>query len=342
MIPESQIKEIKAALDKSENPLILFDDDPDGICSYLLLKRYMDKGKGVVVKSSPKLTEIYTRKIDEYRPDLVIILDKPEIEQEFVDKVNVPLIWIDHHSPQKLKGVKYYNPRVQDKDDKTPTTYWCYKIVNKDLWIAGIGTISDWTIPPFFKELKKEYPDLLKDTNDPGEILFDTDWGKICRIFAFLTKGKTSDVNKSMHILTQINSPYELLNQTTPKGKYLHQKAGKISKQYNQLLEQALKQKPKDKILLFVYPSTKNSFTGELSNELIHKFPDKIVIIGRQKGDEIRLSLRSSKVLLPPIMEKVFKQIQGYGGGHENACGANINQEDLNKFVELIKKEITS
>ena len=57
MIPESQLKEIKVALDKSENPLILFDDDPDGICSYLLLKRYMDKGKGVVVKSSPKLTE---------------------------------------------------------------------------------------------------------------------------------------------------------------------------------------------------------------------------------------------------------------------------------------------
>ena len=56
MIPESQLKEIKVALDKSENPLILFDDDPDGICSYLLLKRYMDKGKGVVVKSSPKLT----------------------------------------------------------------------------------------------------------------------------------------------------------------------------------------------------------------------------------------------------------------------------------------------
>jgi len=77
MIPKSQLDEIKSFLNKSENPLFLFDDDPDGISSFLLLKRYFDKGKGVIVKASPKLPEVYTRKIDEYRPDLVVILDKP-------------------------------------------------------------------------------------------------------------------------------------------------------------------------------------------------------------------------------------------------------------------------
>lgn len=340
MIPQDQLKQIKALLDKSENPLILFDDDPDGICSFILLKKYLDRGKGVIVKSSPKLTEIYTRKIDEYRPDLVVILDKPEIEQEFIDKVNVPIMWIDHHLPQKLKGVHYFNPRIEDKDDKTPTTYWCYKVTKGDLWIAGIGVISDWVIPDFYDELKDLYPDLLSTKKEQGEILFNTKWGELCRIFAFLTKGKTSQVNKNMHILTQIKTPYELLNQTTPKTKYLFKQAQKISRQYSQLLEQALKHKTKDKILLFVYPSTKNSFTGELSNELIHKFPDKVIIIGRQKGDEIRFSLRSSKILLPPILEKVFKQIPGYGGGHENACGANINKDDLNRFIELIRKSL--
>ena len=343
MIPENQLKEIKAFLDKSENPLFLFDDDPDGICSFILLKKYIDRGKGVIVKSSPRLTEIYTRKIDEYSPDIVIILDKPEIEQEFIDKVHVPIIWIDHHSPQKYKGVHYFNPRIENKDDKTPTTYWCYKIAKQDLWIAGVGTISDWTIPPFYKELKEKYKDLFTNKEDePGEILFNTKWGKLCRLFAFLTKGKTSQVNKNMHILTQMKTPYELLNQTTPKAKYLYKQTKKTYKQYEELLEKAIKSKTKDKILLFTYPSTKNSFTGELSNELIYKFPDKIIIIGRQKEDKIRFSLRSSKVLLPPILEKVFKKIKGYGGGHENACGAEINQEDLDKFIELIKKEIIS
>lgn len=342
MIPESQLKEIKTLLDKSENPLFLFDDDPDGICSFILLKRYAKKGKGTIIKSSPILTETYLRKIEEYRPDLVIILDKPVVEQDFIDQVHVPLIWLDHHEPVKQQGVKYYNPRIQDKGDKTPTTYWCYKITKKDLWIAGVGTISDWFIPDFYEELKKLYPDLFNSKKEPGEILFNTDFGKLARIFAFLTKGRTSEVNKHIHMLTQIETPYELLNQTTPKTKYLYKKAEKISKQYQELLEKAINTKPDKNILLFIYPSTKNSFTGELSNELIYKFPDKIVIVGRQKNEHIRMSLRSSKVLLPPILKKIFKEIPGYGGGHENACGAQIEKKDLNRFIKIIKKEITS
>ncbi len=341
MIPESQLKEIKSFLDSSENPLIYYDDDPDGVCSYLLFKRYADKCRGNIIKSSPKLTEAYARKIEEEKPDFVFVLDKPIIEQEFIDKVHVPLIWIDHHAPVKMKGVHYYNPRIKDKNDQTPATYWCYKVVKKDLWIAGVGVISDWVIPDFYEELKENYTDLFSNkSDDPGEIIFNTEFGKLCRIVTFLTKGKTSDVNKNINILAKIESPYELLNQETPRAKYLHKMYEKILKQYNQLLEKAVASKTDDKILLFIYPSTKNSFTGELSNELIHRFPEKVVIVGREKDGNIRLSLRSSNILLPPILEKVFKEMPGYGGGHEYACGSNINKEDLNKFIKIIKREI--
>src|SRR3989344_3558509 len=91
------LEQIKEFLNKSENPLIFFDDDPDGLCSYLLLSRYFKKGYGVIIKASPKLDISYLRKVEEYCPDLVLILDQPSIEQEFVDKINVPIIWIDHH-----------------------------------------------------------------------------------------------------------------------------------------------------------------------------------------------------------------------------------------------------
>lgn len=341
MIPKEQIQQIKEILDNSTNPLFLFDDDPDGICSFLLLKRYSDKGKGVIIKSSPKLTDLYLRKIDEYRPDVVFVLDKPIIDQDFIDQVNVPLIWIDHHEPIKRDGVKYFNPRIENKDDRTPVTHWCYQVTKKDLWIAGVGVIADWFIPSFFEELKKEYPDLLTNkTDNPGEIIFDTEMGKLIRLFSFLTKGRTSDVNKNLHILSKINSPYELLKQETPKAKYLYKRADKISKQYKSLLEKALQTKTDDEILLFIYPSSTNSFTGELSNELIYRFPDKLVIIGREKDDDIRFSLRSTNILIPPILKKVFQQIPGYGGGHEHACGSSIEKTYLNQFIELIKKEI--
>ena len=52
------LEEIKGYLEKSVNPLFFFDDDADGLCSFLLLYRYFKKGKYVPLKSSPALEEI--------------------------------------------------------------------------------------------------------------------------------------------------------------------------------------------------------------------------------------------------------------------------------------------
>ena len=40
MLTDAQIQEIRGFLEKAENPLFLFDDDPDGLTSYLLLKKH--------------------------------------------------------------------------------------------------------------------------------------------------------------------------------------------------------------------------------------------------------------------------------------------------------------
>ena len=142
-IPDEKFEEIRKYLEKSENPLIMFDDDPDGLCSFLTMNKLCDRGKHVVIKASPKLDVQYLNKITEYGPDLVVVLDKPIVSQEFIDNIQVPILWIDHHPVLKRKGIHYYNPRINDEKDNRPTTYWCYKIVNKEnaLWIATIGCI---------------------------------------------------------------------------------------------------------------------------------------------------------------------------------------------------------
>ncbi|MDP2908070.1 MAG: hypothetical protein Q8O03_09140, partial [Nanoarchaeota archaeon] len=121
MITEKQISEIKGFLDKSENPLFFFDDDADGLCSYLLFKRYVNRGKGVVIKSSPVLDVSFLRKVEEYSPDIVFILDKPMISEDFIEGVHVPIVWVDHHNPVDVKGVRYYNPKVNNPDVYLPT-----------------------------------------------------------------------------------------------------------------------------------------------------------------------------------------------------------------------------
>ena len=93
-------------------------------------------------------------------------------------------------------------------------------------------------------------------------------------------------------------------------------------------------------MVVFTYPEHSWSFTSELSNELIRAHPDKIVIVARMRAGEMKCSLRSKNILLSEILEKALIGIEGYGGGHEYACGANIKEQDWERFVENLKKEL--
>lgn len=340
MIPEKKLKEIRNYLQKSENPLFFFDDDLDGVSSFLLLKKYIDRGSGVIVKGSASLSESYLKSVKKYNPDIIFVLDKPLIDQEFIDKVHVPIVWIDHHPPAKVLGVHYYNPRLENQEDSTTVSYWCYKTTDGEQWMAALGIVGDWRVPDFLLNLKKKYPDLFDNVKTQPELLFKTNFGKICKLVSFLLKGKTSDVKQNIELLSKIKTPYELFDPKTEQGKFLLKRAEKIEKEYNELLEKAVASKTKEKFLIFTYPSTKTSFTGELSNELLFKFKNKIIFVGREKGSRIKFSLRSSimKILVP--LQKALQGINGYGGGHEYACGGNISKEDFTKFIENFKKEI--
>ncbi len=342
-ISAEQLAEIKKYLLESENPLFFYDADCDGLCSFLLIRRFLNRGEGVVVKGSPKLEVIYSNKVNELHPDKIFVFDKPIITEEFVEKIHVPIIWIDHHTPLKLKGVKYFNPRIENIKDGSPVTYWCYKITKQDLWIATIGSYADWFVPEFSIEFSKQYSDILPEAKaklqDPGEILFSTTLGNLVKIFSFILKGKTNEIVKCANYLCQIDSPYELLNGTSDMARYILEKARKIEKEYSKLLNAALSEITNEKLFVFVYTG-KYAFSQDLSTELIYRYPNKIIIIAREKDGELKISLRSRDIVLPPILEKALEGLEGYGGGHEHACGANIKKHDLDKFIERIKEQI--
>jgi len=335
----TSLEEIKKLIEKADNPLIFYDDDGDGLISYCLIKRKYDKCNGSVVKGNFK-TEIYLSKIKKYNPDLVLILDIPVIPQEFVDRVNVPIVWIDHHPIVNLEGVKYFNPLLNDKNDNKPVSYWCYKLVNEDLWLAAIGVIGDWHFV-LFDEIKKLYPELFKGRfSNPGDIIYKSRYGELIRMINFLLKGKVKDVKENADILCKINSPYEILEKQNENGRFIFEQADKIKKRYDELVKEALSNVKRGKLFVFIYHSGNISFTGDLANELIHKYPKKIIVIAREKNDEMKMSLRSTKINLPNILENIFKEIPGYGGGHTNAVGGAVPKENFNKFLEILKRNI--
>ncbi len=341
MITDTEIKEIRKILKKSINPIYLFDDDPDGLCSFLILRNYTQEGKGIAIKG--KLDEDFAERLKYMGGDLIVIVDVPVLDQEFVDQVSLPILYIDHHEPLNLEGnIHYYNPRKENDEDNRSTSYWAYQITKKDLWLAMIGVVSDWSIPDFTDKFNKKYPGLLpKDIKDPGEAIFDTELGKLIRIFGFTLKGK-NDVRKScLRILTRIESPNEILKQETPQGKYIYRHYEKMNKHYEALSKEALSTEENGKVLIFTYPSIQHSFTGILANELKYHHPDKVVLIGRVKDDAVIMSIRSDqKIELPPIIEKSLKGLNGRGGGHRYACGGWVHNDDFSKFIKRFKRYV--
>ena len=342
-LSEKQANEIKEELDSCKNPLFFFDDDQDGLSAFLLLYRYKREGHGIVVKTSSKIGGVFSAKVKEYNPDKVFILDIAEVAQEFIDEIKVPVVWIDHHGPFKRHNVKYFNPRVSKPDDNFPTSFLCYQAVGQDLWIASLGCVADWFIPPFIKKFRKQYTELVDgDYNHPGDIIFNTDLGKLIRIFSFILKGKHSDVMKSVKILTRIKEPSEILNQQTERGKFIYKRYQHINDMYVPLLKEVIEtaEKTEGKIIVYKYNEDKTSFTSDLSNEAVYKFPDKVIIIARERGDEMKCSLRGANVLLPERLQKALAGLEGYGGGHEHACGLNIKTRDFDEFVRRFEEMV--
>lgn len=332
------LKKIYDLIESSENPLIFFDDDSDGLCSYLLVKKHFKKGNPIVIKSSPELDISYLKKIDEYSPDLIIVLDKPIISQDFIDRVNVPIAWIDHHPINDVKGVHYFNPLFTDPKDSRPVSYWCYQLTKDNMWIAAIGVAADYSLATT-EEFHAKFPDICEYTDDPGKVMFETKLGKLIKMFNFILKGNPYRILQYVTLIEKIESPYELLDGTSKNANEIIKVYEKINNEYELLLKDALKPQ-KSKIHKFFYDSVKSSFTTELSNELAFKFKNKMILVGRKKNGLMKLSLRYQKSDLRKIVQKSIEGLDGTGGGHEHACGAHVKVEDFDEFVKRLESYI--
>ncbi len=341
MLTDKEVAKIKDALLSYKKPFFLFHDDPDGLASFLLFYRFVKEGRGYVVKALPKITKEYAKKVEDYGADIVFILDIAMVDQEFIDAVKVPIYWIDHHPVLERENVNYFNPRKTVGNIPTPAM--CYQIVQQDLWLTVTGCIGDWYWPTeLVEEFRKKYPGLLPDEIKTVEqALLNSPLGKLIKLFSFNLKGTTNDVLQSIKTFTRIEGPFEILRSETPRGRFLLKRYEKINEQFEKLYSEAVKKKTDDKILLFTYQDDRLSLTKDVANELIANFPDKVIILGREKDDEYRCSLRSGKnIALDKIFAKALVGIEGYGGGHEQACGAAIKKHNFERFIENLRKEM--
>lgn len=337
MLNKNQLSEIREHLEKAQNPIFFFDNDCDGLCAFAILKRATGKGKGVPIKSYPRLGENSLRKIDELNSDYVFILDYSLIDKDFLAGVlerNLPLVIIDHHDVEMekeiLKEISYYNSSPSGE----PTTYICQKIYNRkeDEWLALVGCITDMYKPEFGKDFVKNNSEIYNNDYDLLKIRYQTEIGKIGRMLNAGLKDTTTNMLKMIYLLEKANSPSDVLQENT-KNKELHKKFTEI----NKFIEKAIKKIERigGGIILLEY-SGQTSISQMISDYLTFMNENKTIVVAFKKEEAYNISLRGKDIKdkLLPILEKIPNAT---GGGHQDACGARVPIDDF----EFFKKEIT-
>lgn len=339
MIPQDKLDFFYSKIKSSSRPLFFFDDDCDGVTSFVQYYWVNSEAKGVIVKGKPELEEGYLRKVEEYNPDLVVILDKPMVSDDFLRGVSCEVLWLDHHPVQSPRGVFYLNPLVYDFSDNRPTSYWVYKSIpsfeKKSLWLAMIGVVGDWDLS-LVDEFSKEYSDLMPEGDfSVGNILFNSQIGLLVKVVNFNLKGKTSEVMKSVKTLTRIENPGEILHQSTSKGKFVYKKFESVNKIFEH--HKSLVSGGDDLFVVYMYED-QTSITGDLSNELIYSYPDKVIVVGRVHNGKVMMSLRSGKHKVIDSLNQALSGLDAYGGGHDFACGACVLESDMDVFMTRFKQ----
>jgi len=343
MLSKAEIEEIRKILEKSQNPIFFFDNDLDGLMGFLLLSRFIGRGKGVAVRSYPDLNVTYAKKIEEFKPDVIFIIDKPLVSEEFfahARQSNIPVVWIDHHPPsQKIQDISYFNPINGNPSTNEPVSYWCWKIARESeesIWLAMAGCVSDWLIPDFKDRFIAKYSDLIEKETFVGNILYKTRFGKLIKILDFGLKDRTTNVLKMIKALQTAKSPYEVFDDS--KFSDARKRYEQIDRKYSQLVEKA-KEHSSGKLIFFQYGG-ELSLSGEISNVLQYTYPEKIIVVAYIKGEKVNISMRGQFADVRKMALIAMKDIQGTSGGHEHAAGASIKVEDLPLFKENIEKQM--
>jgi single-stranded DNA-specific DHH superfamily exonuclease len=341
-------KEAREQLEQSQNPLFLYDNDADGLCSFLILRRWLGRGEGLAVRSYPDVSSQYLDKIDERGFDSVIVLDRHMLSDALIEGVKergLNIIWIDHHQvldiekPKKLDFIYYFNPLYTTKSKNSkPVSLHAYNIagVQKDLWLALVGCISDSHLPSFASKVSKQYPEFwAKGIKTAFDAYYKTGIGKIALSINFALKDMPSNVAAMQNFMLACKGPSDALNEGE-ENILLKERTGELMKKYLELVEEA-KKRVTGKSLFFIY-SGQTSMSSEISNALMYEFPKKYIGVAYRKGGSINVSLRGKNV--KKLLEKILPEIEnGVGGGHDNAVGSRIPSKYLDKFEELFRKE---
>jgi len=353
MLTEKQIFEIKEHLETAQNPVFFYDNDVDGLCSYILLRKFIGRGKGVAVRTHPDLEAGYAKRAQELNADYVFVLDRPILGQSFVEeikKLQLPIVWIDHHGVDEDKNnydydnIFVFNPtKNKDKSKRSnePVTYLVYKTLGEkeDVWLAIMGCISDHYMPDFSQEFAMQYAEYWgKNIKKPFDAYYKTEIGRLARALSFGLKDSITHVVYLQNFLINAKGPNDVLLDLESKSSFA-KKYIEIKKKYDSLLERAKENVIKGSKVIFFSYGGDLSISADISNELSYLYPKHSIIVAYTTPSISNLSIRGYDVRA--LIEKLLPRFENSsGGGHRDAVGVRLQTVDLERFKKEFEREI--
>jgi single-stranded-DNA-specific exonuclease len=364
---EKAAKRIKQAVKDKERIILYGDSDLDGISSVVILEEAIknlggsidcvffpdreNDGYGINLKALDMLKD--------RAPALLITLDLGIgnfKEVDVANKIGFEVIIIDHHEPLANipKASIIVDPKQEDDSypfkglaDVGVAYNLCIELLsdkiskhlkNSFLELAALGTIADMVpqieqnqeiIEEGLRSLKNTFRPALRaflDILGNGEV-FE---GSLPKIISALNAAESLKFeNESYRLLTSSDRAIcmELAQKLLDKNKYKQIQVKNITQE----VERRISQRPDDAVVFEGDPSWKLTQAGSVASIICNKY-EKPTFIFKKMDKESCGSVRNPKGTNSVEAMKTCADFLITYGGHANASGFRVRNEDLEKF----------
>ncbi|PIN75600.1 hypothetical protein COV18_02020 [Candidatus Woesearchaeota archaeon CG10_big_fil_rev_8_21_14_0_10_37_12] len=341
---------------KKDKIAIVHDTDPDGICSAVIVAKFIERYRGKKIEIHMPLN----RKMHGFTDDMftqfkqanitkIITTDFPagehkEMLQKFSKKF--PILVIDHHRvylDKPMDNVILYNPHLFSTIE--PARYCtgklAYDLISQitnisDLdWVAATASIADIAHQPWMHWIKQTFE---KYNYEFKEELFKTTIGDVAITISSTEVYDEKLVNDCFNLLYDAKTPQEFTNSKLKKYREI------IDKEIYKHLDNFEKNAERYNDLLIYSLESKYRVKSPIATILGQKYKNKtIILISENKETKtISVSARRSdkKIDTGKLLETTIKNFKdSTGGGHPAASAAIFPAKYLGEFKQLLIKE---
>ncbi len=348
-------------LHRGQKITIIHDDDPDGICSAVLLSKSCRKLTSTKpgihsTEYGQSLTHGLLNALREETPASIIFTDVPAIPRDMLAEACkiAGVLVLDHHYPEPYREVAYANPRLLEPSAYLPSSFLAFHasrrvgLPSDFCWIAGIGVLADHGVKncrSLFRLLKSRFPDLIGGVRMADAALMDTSpLGKLTMMITSANIANPRDGARTAFKALEAASSYrDILEGDSREARELRSWHHIVQKEFKRIIKDAQSnvERVAPRIVLYRFESPLR-VKSMVANRLPRLFKKEIVLVIQKDGTYTHISLRRgdrNHVDLRSLVQRAIEAIpDANGGGHPEASAARLPTSQVDKFLKQIRE----